>query len=123
VVMTNGGGEGADDLGFHLLNDALPLTPAPSKHTEIALPADVLEKYVGTYALSPQFQLVITRNADELWVQPTAQPNLRLWPESETQFFLKEVDAQITFTLDANGKVTGLVLHQRGRDMPGRKTK
>jgi len=31
------------------------------------------------------------------------------------------VDAQIKFTRDANGTVTGLVLHQYGRDRPARR--
>ena len=46
---------------------------------------------------------------------------LRLWPESSNDFFVKEVDAQITFTRDASGAPTGLVLHQYGRDRPARK--
>jgi uncharacterized protein YuzE len=32
------------------------------------------------------------------------------------------VDAQITFNLDKNGNVTGLTLHQGGRDLPAKKT-
>jgi hypothetical protein len=36
-------------------------------------------------------------------------------PETETDFFLKELDAQITFVRDAQGVVTGLVLHQGGQ--------
>jgi CubicO group peptidase (beta-lactamase class C family) len=31
VVLTNSGGTGSDDLGFHLLNDTIPLAPAPPK--------------------------------------------------------------------------------------------
>jgi hypothetical protein len=33
------------------------------------------------------------------------------------------VDAQISFTKDASGAVTQLILHQGGRDVPGRKVK
>jgi hypothetical protein len=36
-------------------------------------------------------------------------------------FFLTVVDAQITFVRDSTGVVTGLVLHQNGRDVPGRR--
>lgn len=32
----------------------------------------------------------------------------------ENAFFLKAVDAQLTFTRDAGGVVTGLLLHQNG---------
>ncbi len=53
--------------------------------------------------------------------QPTGQPKNELLAESETDFFLKTIDAQITFVKDAQGKVTGLVLRQGGRDAPARK--
>ena len=46
---------------------------------------------------------------------------VRLWPESATSFFVKEADAQIDFTRDASGAVTGIVLHQYGRDRPAKK--
>ncbi len=38
-------------------------------------------------------------------------------------FLLKVVDAQVTFIKDDKGNVTSLILHQDGRDLPGRKTK
>jgi hypothetical protein len=39
-----------------------------------------------------------------------------LFAESERGFFLKVVHAQITFEVDATGRATGLVLHQKGMD-------
>jgi hypothetical protein len=126
VVLTNSGGQGADDIGFHLLSAALPLTPAPAPQTQrtaIELSEAVLERYVGTYELTPTFSIEVTRNGSELWLQATSQPKVRLWPESESEFFLKEVDAQITFVRDASGTVTGLVLHQGGQNPEARKVK
>ena len=58
-----------------------------------------------------------------LWGQATQQLRLRLWPEAETEFFLKEVDAQITFVVDAQGAVTGMVLHQNGLRPTAKKVK
>lgn len=124
VVLTNSGGEGADDVGFHLLNPAFPLAPAPAprkQYTAIPLAAEVLERYVGTYELAPQFRIVVTREGDELFAQPTDQGKIRLWPYAETEFFIREVDARITFVRDAEGRTPGLVLHQGGRDVPGRR--
>jgi hypothetical protein len=121
IIMTNSGGAGADDIGFHLLDPALPLTPAPTRRTAITLPADVLAPYVGTDQLAPNFSLDVTLSNGALYVHPTGQLTFQLWPESETEFFLKEVDAQLTFVRDALGAVTGAVLHQNGRDMPARK--
>ena len=53
--------------------------------------------------------------------QATGQGKVEIYPSSPTEIFLKVVDAQITFVKDASGAVTQLVLHQGGRDMPGKK--
>jgi CubicO group peptidase (beta-lactamase class C family) len=121
VVLTNSGGVGADDIGMHLLNPDLPLAPKPApvpQRTAIELSPDVLARYPGRYPLTPDFVLEISVRDGALYVHPTGQPVLRLWPEAETRFFLKEVDAVIDFVRDASGATTGLVLHQNGRDMP-----
>lgn len=121
-----GGGEGPDDIGFHLLSPALPLTPArvpPKQRTAIELSEDVLERYVGRYEFVPTFAIDVTREGTELWGQATGQPKFRLWPASEAEFFLKEVDAQISFVRDESGVVTGLVLHQGGQNPAAKKVK
>jgi CubicO group peptidase (beta-lactamase class C family) len=109
----------ADDIGFHLLDERAPLAPAPVKRTEISVNPAVLETYVGVYQLSPAFSIEITRTGPSLYLQATGQPKFQLFAESPTAFFLKEVDAQITFDKDVSGKVTRLVLHQNGADVPG----
>ncbi|MCX6573582.1 MAG: DUF3471 domain-containing protein, partial [Candidatus Aminicenantes bacterium] len=63
----------------------------------------------------------ILRRGDTLISQATGQPEVELFPESETRFFLKVVDAQVDFIVDASGRVTGLMLHQGGRDLPAKK--
>jgi CubicO group peptidase (beta-lactamase class C family) len=121
VVLTNSGGIGADDVGMHLLNPDLPLAPKPApvpQRTAIELSPDILARYAGRYPLTPEFVLEVSVRDGALYVHPTGQPVLRLWPETETRFFLKEVDAVIDFQRDASGATTGLVLHQNGRDMP-----
>ena len=46
--------------------------------------------------------------------QPTGQRKLEIFPESETEYFLKVNDIQITFVKDEQGNVTHLVVHQGG---------
>lgn len=124
VVMTNTGGIGADDIGMHLLDPSSPLAPKPvppSQRKAIELPASVLTRYVGVYQFTPQFALTITLKDGALYAQATGQGVNRLWPETEVDFFLKEVDAQISFVRDAQGAVTQLVLHQNGQNAPGKK--
>ena len=126
VVMTNSTGTGADDVGLHLLDAKLPLTPktAPMKQrTAIELPAATLARYVGTYEFAPDFALEVTMADGALWAQATGQGKLRLWAESETDFFLKEVDAQLTIVRDATGAATSVVLHQNGQHPTGKKVR
>ena len=110
-----------DDIGFHLLDERAPLTPATAAkvRTEIGVDPAVLETYVGVYQLAPNFDIAVTREAASLYVQATGQPKVQVFAESPTEFFLKEVDAQITFEKDSAGKVTRLILHQGGMDLPG----
>ncbi len=86
--------------------------------TEVALPADVLREYVGEYQLAPNFVLSVTEDQGQLGVQATGQGRLPVFASARDEFFYKAVDAQITFQRDAAGRVSGLVLHQGGRDLP-----
>ena len=106
---------------MHLLGPSVPLAPIPKRRVAIDLPADLLQRYVGTYEFAPTFAIVVTREGTALFAQPTGQQKFPIFAESETDFFLKAVDAQLTFTRDSAGVVTGLVLHQNGQNLPGRK--
>jgi hypothetical protein len=92
--------------------------PPPKEHKEITLDPKLFDGYVGQYQLAPNFILTITREGDQLYAQATGQPKFQIFPESPKGFFLKAVDAQITFETDANGRATSLTLHQNGNNMP-----
>ena len=125
VVLTNSG-HGADDIGFYLINPDVPLVPAPAppvERTEVEVATAVLETYVGEYELAPTFSIVVTLEDGALFAQATGQPKFPLFAESETEFFLRVVDAQVSFTKDDSGAVTGIILHQGGANQPGRKVR
>jgi hypothetical protein len=73
---------------------------------------------VGRYQLAPNFFVTVTRVDNALMVKATGQDNFPIFAQSETEFFYKVVDAQITFVVDSSGRASSLVLHQGGRDMP-----
>lgn len=75
----------------------------------------------GDYELAPNFVITITVEDGRVMGQPTGQDKSELFPKSATEFFLKVVDAQVTFVKDEQGKVTQLILHQNGRHMPAKK--
>ena len=91
----------------------------PAEHHEIAVDPHILASYAGSYELAPGFVLVVTVENGRLMTQATGQPKLPVFAETPTMFFLKVVDAQIEFTKDEKGVVTGMILHQAGRNMPG----
>src|SRR5262245_57007498 len=107
---------GVDDIGRHLLDVSLPLAKPPEQHKEVKVDPKVFDGYVGTYQLAPAFTLAVTREGNHLFVQATGQPKFEVFPESDREYFIKVVDAQITFVTDGQGQATELILHQGGRD-------
>ena len=65
----------------------------------------------------------ITNEAGKLMAIVPGQPKIELTPSSETEFFVPGVNAQLRFTKDNNGQVTGLVLNQNGRELQAKKIK
>jgi CubicO group peptidase (beta-lactamase class C family) len=125
VVILSNSTNGIDDIGFHLLDNQLPLAKfEPLKERkEITLEPGQLDAYVGEYQLAPNFIITIIKDTNLLFAQATGQIRLRLYPEALTEFFIKEVNAQISFLKDATGKVTHLILHQGGIDQKASKIK
>lgn len=122
VVLSNSEND-VTDMGLHLLDQQYPLVPhsPPQQRQAIAVNPDLLEVYVGQYELAPNFILSVTREHHQLYVQATGQSKLELFAETETQFFLTAVDAQITFMRDSQNQITHLVLQQAGQEMTAQK--
>jgi CubicO group peptidase (beta-lactamase class C family) len=74
----------------------------------------IVDAYVGDYELAPGFILTISREGGRFFAQATGQSRAEIFPQSETEFFLKVVPASLTFVREADGKVSELVLHQNG---------
>ncbi|GAB4022654.1 serine hydrolase [Spirosoma koreense] len=108
--------------GYTKLKELGVAVNAP-KEVTVAVDTQTLESYVGNYQLAPSFAIAITRTGDQLYGQATGQPRFELFAESKTRFYLKVVDAQVTFMSNAKGEVEQLILHQNGRDMPGKRVR
>lgn len=123
VVVLSNSAHSADDIGFHLIDPRLPLTAGPVVREEIQLPVETLERYVGVYELAPTFAITVTVEDGALFMQATGQERIPAFAWAANEFFLRIVDAQITFLEDAAGGVTALVLHQGGQHMTGPKVR
>ena len=92
----------------------------PEERKAILLDPKIYDLYAGQYQLAPNFTLTITEENDRLMAQASGQPKFELFPESEIKFFLKVVDAQITFSKNDRGEITHLTLHQNGDHVANR---
>ncbi|MGE5437212.1 MAG: serine hydrolase [Syntrophothermus sp.] len=81
----------------------------------------ILKTYVGKYELDKNFIFTITEENGKLYVQATGQPRTEIFPESETKFYAKVVNAQFVFQKDDKGNVTGLTLFQNGQELFSKK--
>src|SRR5262249_54771616 len=117
----------ARTLGFHDWNalsariqsegklpDAAPrrLPGGKPAGQEIALDVAILDGYVGFYQHTDNFVMTVTRDGDQLLARLTGQSPIPIYPESNTEFFVKVVDARISFITDARGRAASLILHQ-----------
>jgi hypothetical protein len=74
----------------------------------------IYDAYAGEYAVGPA-TFTISREGDHLMFTAPGQPKVEAFPESETKFFFKIFDAQVTFLKDDKGGVTGLSFEINGR--------
>ncbi|HKI20455.1 MAG TPA: DUF3471 domain-containing protein [Isosphaeraceae bacterium] len=72
----------------------------------------VFDLYAGNYQPSPGTVFTVLREGDALRIMLPSAPKLRLFPESEREFFVKENDdLRVTFKPDNNGRATSLILY------------
>ncbi len=115
VVLANVNGSAPASLGGQLARVAFgEAVTLPTERQAVNVPVDVLRQYVGVYQLAPGVTNTIRLVDDHLTTQLPHQPAFPIFPESETKFFLKVVEAQVEFVRDASGKVTHLVMYQNG---------
>jgi CubicO group peptidase (beta-lactamase class C family) len=118
AVLANVNGPAAAQLAGQLGAIAHGDTPMrlSAERTPIELPREKLDRLVGSYELAPTATMRITVVGTQLQSQLGMQPVVPLFAESETVFFPRVVEAELTFELDASGKATALVLRQNGQE-------
>ena len=88
---------------------------------EIVVPDEVLSSYVGQYELRPGFVLTVSKEGTQMKAQATGQPVLDIFPKSENVFYLKVVEAQLTFNKGIDGNIESVTLLQGGQEMTGKR--
>ena len=85
------------------------------KKKPVKVHPQVYDTYVGKYVITGGASSVgkivtVTKENDRLVAQQEGDRMVRLYPESETKFFLKNPDLQISFVREKNGNVNEFVL-------------
>lgn len=96
--------------------------PEPEK-ASISLSPESLLKFEGTYELHPSFHIEVSVLEDRIFAQATGQPQFEIFAESENTFFLKVVEAKMTFNKNPDGTIKSLTLFQGGQEIEGIKIK
>jgi CubicO group peptidase (beta-lactamase class C family) len=125
VVMTN------SDAGFFVIKEIMSAFAQeydwpdylPKEAVALESALSISDVYIGEYELKPGFSFTIFKQGNKLFLQPTGQNALVLYPETETIYFLKEVDAQVTFVREDQEEVTHLIFKQNSTEMVAKRMK
>ncbi len=118
------------DLAIANYKKAIELDPKNTSAVEqlkriesptVSVDPKVFDTYVGEYELAPSFVLRVFREGEKLMTQATGQGAFEILPTAEDTFTPRGLNASVKFVKDGDGKVTGLVLTQNGRDVKGKK--
>jgi hypothetical protein len=75
-----------------------------------------LDTYVGTYVISPGFEIRVWREGEHLVLQASGQDAWPLQGISETVFRVQAGDVKVTFGVNAAGEADQVVVLADGRE-------
>lgn len=94
----------------------------PVVRQPITLSDAELSRFTGTYEINPGFAIRIRKENGRLFAQGTGQPEVEIYPETPTLFFLRQLEVQLEFINNAEtGIVDRLKLYQAGMVLEGRR--
>ncbi len=105
-------------LGSYLLDSRYDMLPDDEP---IVLDPFILDKYIGKYQHPSGLIFTIAKKDRDLTVHLTGYPTAKIFPETQTRFFLKAVSATIDFDFDDQNNVKGLYFTYSGAIHPARK--
>jgi len=95
----------------------------PLEPRQVVVDPNLYNAFVGQYQISPKMILTVKKDGNRLIAQATGQNSAEIFPSSETEYFYRIRDAQITFRKNDKGEVTSLVLTQAGFTLTAPKIK
>jgi len=86
-----------------------------SEKKAITVPASVLARYAGVYQFSNGQTMAVKVEGGQLAAQPTGGNALPFLAESETRFFVRDINLVVEFVRDGAGNVTEVLMLQGTR--------
>jgi CubicO group peptidase (beta-lactamase class C family) len=102
----------AHDVAEFYLGETLPPRELPRVDAQVK--AEAKDAVVGRYDYGGAV-LTVTREGERLFAQLTGQPRFEIFPKSDTTYFWKAVEAEVTFVKDETGRVTKASHKQGGQ--------
>ncbi len=87
-----------------------------AKRVETELNLSKTKSYTGNYTLPDGMEFEFVLEKDTFWLLLPGDHKFQLFAESDTEFFLKDFDARVTFLDDSDGDVNEMIWHQGGND-------
>ena len=95
---------------------------APTPRKAVKVDAKILDKYVGSYQVSPEMVWAIVREGDSLFrVASAGGSKTPLLAETPTRFFIQGQDLTITFVVNSSGSVDKLEVDAGGGSLSARR--
>lgn len=88
----------------------LPGTFPPKGVKPVDIPQATLQTYVGTYVISPQFQIIVTLENGQLMAQGGGYPKMALYAQSDGMFYTKSLSyVRVKFVKGSDGATSIIV--------------
>lgn len=89
----------------------------------VLIEESIAREYVGTYVIMPEFKIDLFLNeAGELFTQATGQVPIQVTATEQTdRLTLTEVEAEMQFNRDENGKIVSVTLFQGGQEVEAKR--
>jgi CubicO group peptidase (beta-lactamase class C family) len=121
VVMTNA--EGGGELMYEVIRTLAHIYEwpdfAPPERVVVAIEPASMIRFVGAYGFEDGATLLVRNSGGRLVSEMPGRPPLVLSPASDREFFARDADVLISFSLDDAGAVESARYRDQGRERTG----
>ena len=98
-----------------------PPKPAAAERTAVKVDPALFDIYAGRYLLDGRTLVTITKEDNKLMGQAAGQSKSELIPQSETTFFVKEANSEMTFERDEKGNAVRFAMKNASQNLSAKR--